>query len=63
MYAIIPELRLQAIVEVRDAAEDSAIVPTWTAVDAESVKSAKEVWEDLASNGWKVEVWGLSLSY
>ncbi|KZT41862.1 hypothetical protein SISSUDRAFT_1069720 [Sistotremastrum suecicum HHB10207 ss-3] len=34
---------------------DSTIVPTWTAVNSGLVKTAREVWEDVAKEGWRVE--------
>jgi hypothetical protein len=35
---------------------NNPLLPTWTAVDANSVKTARELWEHLADEGWKVEV-------
>lgn len=35
---------------------DGAIIPTWTAVDANNVKTARELWESMKRDGWRVEV-------
>ena len=35
---------------------DGAIVPTWTAVDANNVKTSKELFEHMKREGWRVEV-------
>ena len=34
----------------------NTLLPIWTAVDINSVKTARELWEDLATEGWKLEV-------
>lgn len=35
---------------------DGAILPTWTAVDANNVKTSRELWEHMRNEGWRVEV-------
>lgn len=35
---------------------DGAILPTWTAVDANNVKTSRELWEHVRNEGWRVEV-------
>ncbi|KAF8322469.1 hypothetical protein DL93DRAFT_2123864 [Clavulina sp. PMI_390] len=39
-----------------EQAGDESIVPSWTAVDASSVLTSKELWENLRREGWGVEV-------
>ncbi|VDC06830.1 unnamed protein product [Peniophora sp. CBMAI 1063] len=34
---------------------DGAILPTWTAVDGNNVRTSRELWEHLATEGWHVE--------
>ena len=35
---------------------DGAILPTWTAVDSSNVRTSRELWEYMRSEGWHVEV-------
>jgi hypothetical protein len=35
---------------------DGAILPTWTAVDSSNVRTSRELWEYMRSQGWRVEV-------
>ncbi|EJD06892.1 uncharacterized protein FOMMEDRAFT_75682 [Fomitiporia mediterranea MF3/22] len=34
---------------------DGEIVPTWTAVDTNNVKTSRELWESMKNEGWRVE--------
>ncbi|KLO17434.1 hypothetical protein SCHPADRAFT_900700 [Schizopora paradoxa] len=38
-----------------DHSGDGAILPTWTAVDANNVKTSKELWESMKKDGWRVD--------
>ncbi|EPQ54220.1 hypothetical protein GLOTRDRAFT_116807 [Gloeophyllum trabeum ATCC 11539] len=42
--------------EVASDSGEGAILPTWTAADASNVKTSREVWENMARDGWNVEV-------
>ena len=35
---------------------EGAILPTWTAVDNNNVKTSRELWEYMKSQGWNVDV-------
>jgi hypothetical protein len=35
---------------------DGTIIPTWTAVDSNNVKTPRELFETMRENGWNVEV-------
>jgi hypothetical protein len=35
---------------------EGAILPTWTAVDVNNVKTSKELWAHLKKDGWNVDV-------
>lgn len=35
---------------------NGAILPTWTAVDNNNVRTSRELWEYMRSEGWHVEV-------
>lgn len=35
---------------------DGAILPTWTAVDSNNVRTSRELWEYMKKEGWNVEV-------
>jgi hypothetical protein len=35
---------------------DGAILPTWTAVDCNNVRTSRELWEYMRNEGWHVEV-------
>lgn len=39
-----------------DHSGEGRIVPTWTAVDTNNVKTSRELWESMKSNGWRVDV-------
>lgn len=39
-----------------DHSGDGAILPTWTAVDANNVKTSRELWESMKKDGWRVDV-------
>lgn len=41
--------------EAADSGE-GAILPTWTAVDSGNVKTSRELWEYMKSQGWNVDV-------
>ncbi|THH21421.1 hypothetical protein EW146_g157 [Bondarzewia mesenterica] len=41
---------------------DGAILPTWTAVDAGNVKTSRELWEYMKSEGWRVEYYRIPIS-
>lgn len=42
--------------EVADVTGEGAILPTWTAVDANNVKTSRELWTSMKNNGWNVDV-------
>jgi hypothetical protein len=42
------------VVAIEDG--DGAILPTWTAVDNNNVRTSRELWEYMRSEGWHVEV-------
>lgn len=35
---------------------EGAILPTWTAVDDNNVKTSRELWEHMTTQGWNVDV-------
>lgn len=37
-------------------AAEGAIIPTWTAVDKNNVKTSRELWESAKNDGWRVDV-------
>ncbi|EIM91392.1 uncharacterized protein STEHIDRAFT_153038 [Stereum hirsutum FP-91666 SS1] len=41
---------------------DGAILPTWTAVDANNVKTSRELWEHMRNEGWRVEYHRIPIS-
>ena len=43
-------------------AANGAIIPTWTAVDKNNVKTSRELWEAAKNDGWRVDVSVLSCS-
>ncbi|QRV75009.1 paladin [Ceratobasidium sp. AG-Ba] len=42
------------LTHVEDA-DGESLIPTWTSVDAASVKTSKEVWSEARAEGWNVE--------
>jgi hypothetical protein len=48
--------RLIGISAIEDG--DGAILPTWTAVDSNNVRTSRELWERMRNEGWHVEVSG-----
>jgi hypothetical protein len=51
-------MRIIFLMDVLAAIEDGdgAILPTWTAVDSNNVRTSRELWEYTRSQGWNVEV-------
>ena len=45
-----------SVILICSSGDDEGILPTWTAVDASSVLTSREVWEKLRNDGWGVEV-------
>ncbi|KAH9957448.1 inositol hexakisphosphate-domain-containing protein [Russula dissimulans] len=41
---------------------DGAILPTWTAVDSNNVRTSRELWEYMRSQGWHVEYHRIPIS-
>ncbi|KAI9453330.1 inositol hexakisphosphate-domain-containing protein [Russula earlei] len=41
---------------------DGAILPTWTAVDSNNVRTSRELWEYMRSEGWHVEYHRIPIS-
>ncbi|KAG6879608.1 hypothetical protein C0992_000636 [Termitomyces sp. T32_za158] len=41
---------------------EGAILPTWTAVDHNNVKSSKELWEYMKTQGWNVDYYRIPIS-
>ena len=40
----------------RLASGEGAILPTWTSVDTNNVKTSRELWEHMKKEGWNVDV-------
>jgi hypothetical protein len=38
------------------------VIPTWMGVDEGSIKTPKEVYEDVAREGWRVEYWRIPIA-
>ncbi|KAJ3797672.1 inositol hexakisphosphate-domain-containing protein [Lentinula aff. detonsa] len=49
-------------VAVADVTGEGAILPTWTAVDANNVKTSIELWTDMKENGWNVDYHRIPIS-
>jgi hypothetical protein len=39
-----------------DSNGEGAILPTWTAVDSNNVKTSRDLWEHMKNEGWNVDV-------
>lgn len=39
-----------------DGRSDGTILPTWTAVDSQNVKTPRELFDTMRKSGWNVEV-------
>ncbi|KAG6856507.1 hypothetical protein H0H87_003700 [Tephrocybe sp. NHM501043] len=48
--------------EVAAESGEGAILPTWTAVDHNNVKTSKELWEYMKSQGWNVDYYRIPIS-
>ncbi|KAF8825263.1 hypothetical protein HHX47_DHR7000589 [Lentinula edodes] len=51
-----------AVNEVADVTGEGAILPTWTAVDANNVKTSRELWTSMKNNGWNVDYHRIPIS-
>ncbi|KAJ3760289.1 inositol hexakisphosphate-domain-containing protein [Lentinula raphanica] len=49
-------------VAVADVTGEGAILPTWTAVDANNVKTSRELWTMMKENGWNVDYHRIPIS-
>ncbi|KAF9067827.1 inositol hexakisphosphate-domain-containing protein [Rhodocollybia butyracea] len=49
-------------VAVADVTGEGAILPTWTAVDTNNVKTSRELWASLKSDGWNVDYHRIPIS-
>ncbi|KAJ4494760.1 inositol hexakisphosphate-domain-containing protein [Lentinula edodes] len=49
-------------VAVADVTGEGAILPTWTAVDANNVKTSRELWTSMKNNGWNVDYHRIPIS-
>jgi hypothetical protein len=47
-----------SIVTIATETGEGAILPTWTAVDANNVKTSKELYAHMKETGWNVDVRG-----
>ncbi|KAJ1307486.1 hypothetical protein OPQ81_001585 [Rhizoctonia solani] len=47
--------RFGGLVLTHVEADNESLIPTWTSVDANSVKTSREVWEEAREEGWNVE--------
>ncbi|KAG6865984.1 hypothetical protein C0991_009986 [Blastosporella zonata] len=56
--------RILTLPKPTQAAEggEGAILPTWTAVDHNNVKTSKELWEHMKSQGWNVDYHRIPIS-
>ncbi|KAI5118140.1 hypothetical protein M0805_001739 [Coniferiporia weirii] len=48
--------------EVATLEADGAILPTWTAVDQNNVKTSRELWESMKRDGWRVDYHRIPIS-
>ncbi len=57
--AVSPQSCFLTLLQAYDAASDSgegAVLPTWTAVDTNNVRTQRELMENMRKDGWNVEV-------
>ncbi|CUA76059.1 Paladin [Danio rerio] [Rhizoctonia solani] len=47
--------RFGGLVLTHVEADSESLIPTWTSVDADSVKTPREVWQEAKEEGWNVE--------
>ena len=45
-----------------DEVSGQEIVPTWVSVDESSIQTPREVWEEVAEKGWRVEYWRIPIA-
>ncbi|EJD48990.1 hypothetical protein AURDEDRAFT_161927 [Auricularia subglabra TFB-10046 SS5] len=45
-----------------NAEGDGSIVPMWTAVEENTVRTPREIWDDLRQQGWKVDYYRIPIS-
>ena len=45
-----------------DEVSGQEIIPTWVSVDEKSIQTPKEVWEEVAQQGWRCEYWRIPIA-
>lgn len=45
-----------------DEVAPGELVPTWQAVDESSVKTPKEVYDEIRRQGWRVDYWRIPIA-
>lgn len=54
--------RYGGMILIHDEVSSGEIVPTWMSVDEESIRTPKEVWEDVIKEGWRVGYWRIPIA-
>lgn len=49
--------RYGGLILCHDEVQDGEIVPSWVAVDERSIKTPREIYEDIRGQGWKIDYW------
>jgi len=54
--------RYGGMILIHDEVSSGDIIPTWMSVDEESIRTPKEVWEDVKKDGWRVDYWRIPIA-
>ena len=54
--------RYGGMVLIHDEISSGEIIPTWMSVDEESIRTPKEVYEDVEKEGWNVTYWRIPIA-
>ena len=54
--------RFGGMILFHDEISPGSLIPTWLSVDEQSIRTPKEVYEDVQREGWRVEYWRIPIA-
>lgn len=54
--------RYNGMILTHDEVKDGVLVPTWMSVDEASIRTPREVYDDIKREGWRVDYWRIPIA-